>query len=552
MMLIERMISHLKDKAGQLAYTSRLYNWTLGHGTPELIQTFIDPWPGRPARGRWLCQGAFAFDHESLPLEGNFWQSDKVSRACLDHLQSFVWLRDLRSYGGEKARNQAREMMLHWIDHHPNWTPQSWRPDILGQRIAIWLSLFDFTCAHAPEQTRKKILASLQRQARHLSRSLATHADPPGIGGLQAAKGLVYAGLAFESRENWLEQGLEIFERQIPIQILSDGGHISRMPENSYHALRLCFEINSALARAKYPRLEVLQHAMDRLTPAVRFFRHGDKSFACFHQGLEQSPEDIDAVLAQTDGKIRIPKSLGHCGYERCAAGRSALIMDCGSPPPRPYDVVSHASPLAFEFGHGRERILVNCGTHLSDPHWAAMLRCSAAHNTLTIDDRNSVEIRADGHIGKRRGDTQVERMEAEGGVILDARQDGYENSHGVIHRRRIFLGGDGCDLRGEDTLEETAQLPDKEMIVALRFHLHPRVLVSLIQQGRECLLRTPAGHGWRFYHIGGELRLENSVYLGDGGQIRKTKQIVLYLKSARGPFMIQWALQKENQHRKS
>lgn len=548
-MFLNRIVSGLKNRAGHLAYASRFYNWTLGQTTPELVQTFIDPWPGKSARGRWLCQGAFAFDHESLPLEGNFWQSEEVSKALKEHLHSFTWLRDLRSFGGEAARNQGREMMLDWIDHHPNWNSQSWRPDILGQRIAIWLSLYDFTCEHAPENVCAKILCSLQRQARHLSRTLAAHGDTPGIAGLQAAKGLVYAGLAFEARENWLEQGLEIFERQIPVQVLSDGGHITRSPASSYYALRLCFEINSALARAKYPRLEVLQHAMDRLTPAVRFFRHGDKCFSVFHQSLEEDHDEIDAVLAQTDGKIRIPKSLPHTGFERGTAGRSTLIVDCGLPAQAPYDKCSHASPLAFEFSHGRERIFVNCGTHLTDDNWAAMLRCSAAHNTLTMDDRNKFEIRADGHVGKRCGEIEVTRHEAENGIIIDATHSGYESINNMIHRRRLYLGNDGSDLRGEDTLAGV-DYPDKELAIAVRFHLHPRVPVSLIQQGRECLLRSQSGQGWRFFHVGGELRLENSVYLGQDGQARKTKQIVIYLTSDQTPMMIQWALQKENRGR--
>ena len=548
--MLDRLLNGFKEKAGRLAYTSRLYNWTLdwpisGQAGPELHMTPVDPWPGQTGRGRWLCQGAVIFDNDSMPLEGNYWASQEASQSLLDHLHSFEWLRDLKSYGGETARKQGRDMIFHWIDHHPAWSERSCQPALLGRRVANWLAMFEFYGANMEDTERARILNSLLRQVRHLSRSMASE-NPAGIDLLYAAKGLVYAGLCFQGREAWLEQGLDFVEQDIPEQVLSDGGHVTRCPVNTLMALKICFEINSALARGGYQRLEVLQHAIDRLTPAVRFFRHGDKRFCDFHMGTGESEQEIDAVLSQVDGKIRIPKSLGHSGYERATAGRSILIMDTGVAAERPHDRFAHASPLAFEFSHGRERIFVNCGTHRTDPAWAELLRSSAAHNMLVLNDRNAFEIRADGHIGKRVGEIDIERFDAKGGMIIDASHTGYERASGLVHRRRVFLSQNGCDLRGEDTLEGMLT-PGKQADVAIRFHLHPRVLVSVIQEGRECLLRTHSGNGWRFYHVGGDLRLENSVYLGEDGQIRKTKQIVLRSLIDEAPVMLQWALQKES-----
>ena len=38
------------------------------------------------------------------------------------------------------------------------------------------------------------------------------------------------------------------------------------------------------------------------------------------------------------------------------------LIVDTGKPAPRGYDTESHAGLLGFEFGQGRDRLIVNCG----------------------------------------------------------------------------------------------------------------------------------------------------------------------------------------------
>lgn len=539
-------VKAVKERAGQFAYNSRLYNWTLGQTHPGLVMSPDDLWPGYAPRGRWLCQGVFLFDKESIPIEGNFWEADRISDSCREYLHGFEWLRNLKSYGGEAARRQARKLVESWIDHYPTWSTPAWNPDVLGRRVTLWLSLFDFYAGNAPEHVLSRILSSLQRQSRHLSRTIISE-NLHSVARLEAAKGLVYAGVSFSGRESWLEQGLETLEREIDIQVLSDGCHVSRSPLNTFLTLRICCEVNTALAAAGYQRIESIQHAIDRLVPAVRFFRHGDKRLCLFHQSEEYDERQIDAVLARTGGRIKVPRTLGHAGYERVTGGRAVVLMDGGAPSVRPYEEGAHASPLAFEFSHGRERIFVNCGTHMSDQGWASLLRSTAAHNTLVIDDRNSLQLRADGHVGKRVGEVQVQREDTTDGVILDGFHSGYVPACGLVHRRRIYLAGSGCDLRGEDTLEGEPPA-DPALGAAIRFHLHPRVLVSLIQQGRECLLRTQSGLGWRFYHVGGVLRLENSVYLGHGGEVRKTKQIVLYssISQDNPPLMIQWALQKE------
>ncbi len=57
---------------------------------------------------------------------------------------------------------------------------------------------------------------------------------------------------------------------------------------------------------------------------------------------------------------------------------------------------------LSFEMSHGRERIIVNCGAYRGPkPNWWRVARASAAHSVLVVADTNSVEIRADGTLGR-------------------------------------------------------------------------------------------------------------------------------------------------------
>ena len=87
---------------------------------------------------------------------------------------------------------------------------------------------------------------------------------------------------------------------------------------------------------------------------------------------------------------------------------------------------------------------------------------------------------------------------------------------------------------------------PAKPVDVALRFHLHPRVMVSLIRDGQDALLRLPGGVGWRFCVGQGVLALEDSVYLGQGCEPRKTKQLAIYGQVHDKKAQIKWALKRE------
>ncbi len=63
----------------------------------------------------------------------------------------------------------------------------------------------------------------------------------------------------------------------------------------------------------------------------------------------------------------------------------------------------------------------------------------------------------------------------------------------GLTYSRELYLGAEGDDLRGEDKLTGRAGAN-----FAIRFHLHPAVEPSLIEDGGGALLRLPSGAVWR------------------------------------------------------
>jgi uncharacterized heparinase superfamily protein len=476
-------------------------------------------------------------------LRGECWEPLGVEPMWLEHMHGFRWLRDLRAVGGPEPRHHARAMVESWVRHYGRWSKETWRPDIAGERIASWISHYDFFSG-GDEIFQDQFFDSIIRQARHLRRALP--GDLYGLGMLKAIKGLLYAGVAFEGYEIWIEQSLEFLEKEVSRQILFDGAHVSRSPSQLLQAMQILLDIKGALSAADYPLPEFIQHAIDRAGPALRFFRYGDKHFGCFNGSQEGDVALIDAVLAQAGAGSKTPTSLPSAGMERATLGRTLVMFDCGKVPAWPYDRQAHAAPLSFELSCGKERIFVACGTHPTSEDWKDTLRATAAHNTLSIDHRNACEIRGDGHFARKVKISSALREESKSAFLLEASHDGYMSVNGMTHRRRIYLSDQGHDVRGEDML--TASLPPaKPLQVAIRFHIHPRVLVSLIRDGEEALLRLPTGIGWRFHQCGGHiLALEDSIYLGEGVRPRKTKQLVIYTEVAEENMKIKWALQRE------
>jgi uncharacterized heparinase superfamily protein len=282
-----------------------------------------------------------------------------------------------------------------------------------------------------------------------------------------------------------------------------------------------------------------LQTAIDRMAPMLRFFRHGDGGLALFNDSDEAEGWLIDVVLTRAEARGKPLESAPHSGFERLNLNRTLLIMDCGPPPPVEYDRHAHAGPLSFELSVGKERMIVNCGAHPGgDPAWRDAQRTTAAHSTITVEDVNSAELLPGGGLGYRASEVFADRREADGAIWIDARHDGYLRSFGLIHRRRIYVGPGGGDVRGEDTLEGPG-----ERKFAVRFHLHPTVKASMVQEGSGVLIRLPGGGGWRLRASGGVTSLQESIYLGSRGEVRRSEQIVVAAATEAGQGQVKWAL---------
>ncbi len=536
--------SNLKRGLTAIAFRNPIYNLSLKSPPPvALLSVPSDPWPGDAARGRAILANSFPFGGMTINSETPPWLPPGASTEFLSSLHGFEWLRDLRAVGGDAARRQARHLISDWMGRFGLWQEDSWRADVLGARLASWITFHDFFCASADDRYRLKVFDSLGRQARHLARTLPrTTANERGGAELIAAiRGLIQSGISLPGGEARRDQGLRLLGRELQRQILADGCHASRSPGTHMTVLRHLIDIRAALRVAKFRVPEFLQTAIDRMAPALRFFRHGDGSLSLFNDTQTGDSILVDTILAQADAKGRPLRSAPHAGFERLSLGRTIVIADVGKPPPAGLDRDAHAGTLALEMSVGRERLIVNCGSSLEPGFWRQALRGTAAHSTLVLEDMNSLDLVAEGGMGSRAIETHVERVDTDDAQLIEATHDGYRVAAGMMIRRKLYLTDNGDELRGEDRLTGG---PSHAFVI--RFHLHPSTQSTAVQSGKAALLRLGDGTGWRLRVSGAELGIEASIYCADGVTIQKSQQITLTGTTEDGETLVKWSLKRE------
>jgi uncharacterized heparinase superfamily protein len=497
-----------------------------------------------------LLHGKFRFVGEMVEIkEGSIFDTPPPSLAWAEALHGFAWLPPLSAAGGDAARTLATNLISQWMKRNARYAEPASSAHVLARRLIHIFAHGRVVLSNSDMLWRSKVFVSLREQSRLLAR-IAGEA-PDGMPRFEAAAAVALSGACLGDTKR-LEAGLARLETEIARQILPDGGHISRSPEELVHAYRLTTMVMDSLVAVSHPISHELHSARDRMAPMLRFFRHGDGALALFNGGQECDQRMIAGLLARDEVRGQPFGHARHSGYQRLAAGRCVAVMDCGTVPPGAFSVEAHAGCLAMEFGSGTHRIVVNCGAaaDVRRATWDNALRATAAHSTLTLADTSTGAILAGGWsrklLGARLlgGPTKVEthRIETPTGWMVEASHDGYVAPFGVRHERQITLSTRGTTLTGADRVLPTEKTRRQPLPFAIRFHIHPEVRMSP-SQGGDVILKLPNGEGWRF-RAGAQVVLEESVYLGSD-TLRRTEQMVLSGTVTDKPIEIAWVFEQ-------
>lgn len=528
----------------QLYFNNPIYAWRLSRIEARDIQTpALDSWPGEVEVGRDIINGKIVgLDSRGIKT---VWEIKPKDPLSFESLHGFTWLRHLRAQGGEEARQTARKLVLDWLNSFNNWHSTVWRGDILGERVSSWLGMFDFFCESASDDFRNLVLESISKQITHGLNDINSNIS--GIKRIRSLKGLIIGCIALNFNEGRIDRLQRLLYIELESQIFLDGGHTSRSPSTHIEFIMALIDIRNILRRYGLETSEDFQIYIAKMSRMLRLWRHGDGKLALFHNSQENGKPLIDSVLGQVESQQKTIYSADQTGFHKISAGSSNLIVDTGAGVN--LNDENHDSLSAFEFSTGKQRLIVNCGTSPGNFELREALKVSSAHSMLTVDDKSIGMTARKEPNSSRNLFTSVTRKLVDGCNLIEITHEGYGESYGLTHNRNLYLSADGTDLRGEETLNYSGApggIPEKAVV---RFHLHPRVRASLVQDGSSILLRPTSGGFWRF-KTDSAMALEESLYLGTA--IRQRTEQITVVRSLqdirdKNRVVVRWALSKES-----
>lgn len=273
---------------------------------------------------------------ESLSLEEMvevMMEPEQKSLFWASYIHSFEWLYDLKAAQASESRFLARRLMDHWLQFHHKlgkpWIGLSWRPDVVGYRIVNTLLLYDFFLTSASGPFSEKVLKSLFYQVCFLKRSYRKLSNP--VQKFKTLYGIFMGEILFSKKPDF---PLKALEESIKGQLDFENLHITGSPTQLFILLRDLINIRlfSRKANFHYPFLD---HYIEKLTPIIRFLRHGNGTLMNFtghatlwQQGLEPqdiSCEYVDLVLSLADYPHRPPQYLS--GFKRYFSPKAVLLI---------------------------------------------------------------------------------------------------------------------------------------------------------------------------------------------------------------------------------
>jgi uncharacterized heparinase superfamily protein len=494
-----------------------------------------------------IYSGLFVFAGRSLAVSGRSpFDYTPPSPEWAEVLYGFGWLRHLRAADTALARANARAFVADFMAGRGDSNLARPTP-VAARRLISFLSQSPLVLEGADRTFYQSFLKTIAKSARELERDLRRGVPPQWR--LNAAVALCYAGLCCEGIEPILRRATRILSRELDRQIMPDGGHRSRDPRFAMDVLLDLLPLRQSYLSRSVDPPEALLRAIDRMLPLLRLLRHADASLSHFN-GMGATAADHLATLLIYDGTMAQPMSHApNSGYERLESGRIVVVADVGGPPPLPFSRNAGAGCLSFEMSSGPQRIVLNCGLPASGAELRRLARSTAAHSTATIANTSSCRfLVGSGWWGERfatdwlcrrlgsvilrgPGDVKAERTGGAGGhLVLAARHDGYAEDFGIVHERRWQLAGADGRLDGEDAFVRTDKSRHKPQDVAIRFHLHPAIVVRG-ETTDDLTLTSPLGEVWEFRVEGAAIAIEESVYFAGLSGARRTDQIVLHLR---------------------
>ena len=489
--------------------------------TGERSGQLVGTWqlPAKRA-SRMVGEQAFCFLNQAHSIQSSAdWNNPQWEKLWLYNLHYFD---DLTAIDAECRDSWHRALIQRWIEENPPGVGNGWEPYPTSLRIVNWIKW-----ELAGNQLEGGWLNSLVMQAAWLKQNLETHLLGNHL--FANAKALCFAGLFFEGDEadNWYRTGKRLIERELPEQVLDDGGNFEL--STMYHLIFLEDLLDLVNLHRAYNRSSI-EGVEERIVPMFHWLEtmcHPDGEISFFNDaalGITPSVAEINdygvrlrflSLLGdQRHGRQdRILSDLPDSGYSRVEMGHAVALIDRAAVGPDYLPGHAHADTLSFELSLFGQRVIVNSGTSVYGTGEQRQLeRGTALHSTVVIDGQDSSEVWGGFRVARRARVFNRETQQQGETVRLSACHDGYKRLSGKPLHCREWIFSEG-DLSIQDSISGTGNHHFE-----LVYPLHPDV--GSVEVEDKCVVLDVSGAQVAIAFEGeGQLFCETSAYHPEFGK---------------------------------
>ena len=488
------------------------------------------------AAGRYLLGGKLVDTHGVSPFAAGIdhwgWRNE---------LHSFSWLRHFSDLQDEGLRRFPRTLVLDWIGRNgQTYRPEIWALGLTARRALNWMRHIDRLTDGASQGQLRLINVTLARHVASLKARAPWSDDPLDL--LMMRIVALGAALAENRQTDIVGPLLDALEREIEHQFDETGLHRSRSALIQVEVLTELVTLRQTLARRDQVHLGSLPTRMAQMHAALSAMTLGTGELGYFN-GTGQEPADLLFAL-QAAGGAPAPRTTVVGGYGVLRHDGAVVIADSGQVPAPEFALHAHAGAFGFEFSHGSELIVGNCGPAPAELHdQSRLFRLGAAHSAPTVDQYSAARVIAEGPgEGRLIGTGKAPEIEVDSEEhVVKLTSHAYEDRAGVKLERWLTLLTGGDTLVGQDRVTAvTSGIAGKKL--TLRFHLGPGIEVEQIPGEEFIRLTLSSGHSWSFLWEGASAEIDDSVRQSAYFGFYRTKQVVLRAPLSDG-LEIAWIL---------
>ncbi|MCX7121794.1 MAG: alginate lyase family protein [Gammaproteobacteria bacterium] len=477
-----------------------------------------------------FIQGKFIYFNNNTATFLNYEADISEKKVWNEKSHAALWLYNLHYFDALNSADSnqikiAFNLLERWVDENPPGLGMGWQAFPSALRI---MNVIKY--ALSGNKLSEKIIHSLYLQARMLNKKCEYHLLGNHL--FENFRALCMAGLFFNTVESkkWFKKGFLGLKRQVPIQVLPDGGHFELSP--MYHGifleglldLQLIFET----CQIEFVWKKEVQLMLDWLNAIKR----SDKEIPHFSDaanGLFSTPKELFCYAKELNYLIGIETAglnyLSNSGYLVLNHKQFKLICDIGDIGPDYLPGHGHADALSFELIADDIPVFVNLGTSCYGSSERRMFeRGTASHNAVVVDGKNSSDVWSAFRVGKRARVSDIKIINDNNIFSIQATHDGYTRfDKKLLHKRSWHVSN--------NTIKITDQLTADSKCASSYFYLHPDCTIVSIDQNKITIKLKDFSD--IIFETSNPFEIINDYYAKTFGHVEDTKLIKVMLQNS-------------------